>query len=260
MDDADLHDGLPDDEGDDVRAPWNDRAWEKVDAPAPAAFGALGGWHEVVRGAAGEATLDVFAAGTELWGRGGKGAVFQSGDGAASWVQVLRDRRFAAVAVDAARGEMVALAAEAGRSVVVRGRGASFVEAAAPALPAGEILALAAYDGRLAVAHARGAFRLEEGEWRRLEGTSSPTALTYAGAGALLVAVCSEREGRAWVIEAPEGGPALIVAEVGEATASAADDGEGARIRVLGWDDAAGIVWAEGVFGRIALRPARRLT
>jgi hypothetical protein len=177
-----------------------------------------------------------------------------------TWSRVLPETRFEAIAADPATGQLVALARdEDAATTVARGGGGRLVLSSAGPLPGGEIRSLAAYDGRLAVALGRGAFQLEDGVWTRLDGTAGLTAMTFTGSGSLVIALHSEGEGRAWILEARPGAPALTVAEIGDAAGSSAhDDGDGARVRTLRWDGAAGVAWATGGFGLIALRPARR--
>ncbi len=165
------------------------------------------------------------------------------------------------MAVDATSGHLVALSRGEAGTTISRGSVGCIVTSNAGPLPAGKILSLAAHDGRITVALARGAFRLQEGQvWSRLDGTAGLNAMTFArGDGTLLIALHSEGEGRAWILEARAGAPAFTVAEMGDGGGgSANEEGDGVRVRALCWDSARGVVWAGGGFGLIALRPARR--
>jgi hypothetical protein len=329
-DDAELLEGLPDEEAsEEPRPPWDDRAWERVegepsgvaavDALAtgpeglvvagqglgridrigarPCALDALGlrggaprsvaldgarifvatpragilvsddrgksfreanGWRPLVRPGEADGALEMVLVGGELWGRGTLGSLVWSGDGGATWAPILPTMRFDAIAGDTATGHLVALAGgDGGSMTIARGSGGRLALAEEGLLPAGKIRALAAYNGHLAVAMASGAFRAQDGAWHRLDGTAGLTAMTFArGDGTLIVALHSEGEGRAWILEARAGAPALTVAEVGEGEGAATEDGDDVRVRALCWDESAGVVWAAGGFGLIAFRPA----
>ncbi|MGO8995814.1 MAG: hypothetical protein ACLQVI_21085, partial [Polyangiaceae bacterium] len=199
----------------------------------------------------------------ELWGRGSGGSLVWSEDQGITWSRVLPELRFEAIAADTVEGCVVALARKDGATSIARGSRGRLVSSKAGTLPGGKVLTLAAYDGKLAVALVRGAFRLDGSagmDWTRLDGSAGLTAMTFARSdGSLVLALYSEAEGRAWILEARANAPALTVAEMGDAAGTGAnDDGDGARIRALCWDGGTGVVWAAGAFGLIALRPARR--
>jgi len=199
--------------------------------------------------------------GADLWGRTRAGALVWSGDRGATWARVNGALRVEAIAVDAVTGELVAIArGDAGACLEVRGTAGRVAITPCAPLPAGPMMALAANGGRVAVAFAnRGAFRTNDaGGWSRLEGTASLTAIAYVRSGTLVVALCSEGEGRAWIVEARGSeGPARIVAELGDAPGTHEDESD-ARVRALAWDESRGVMWAAGAFGLVALRPARR--
>jgi hypothetical protein len=221
-----------------------------------ASFQEINGWRELV--GASETAVEIACSGSDVWVRSNSGGLVWSGDRGASWSHLLAEVRFDAIAVDAATGQLVALSRSETTTTISRGSAGSLVTSSAGPLPRGKIVALAASDEHVTAALARGAFRLEEGAWSRLDGTAGLTAMTFArGDGSLVIALCSEGEGRAWVLEARAGAPAFTVAEMGDA-AGANEDGDGVRVRALGWDAALGVVWAGGGFGLIALRPARR--
>jgi hypothetical protein len=229
-----------------------------------ATFREANGWRALFAPGEADGVLEIVVAGAELWGRGASGALVWSGDHGTSWSRALPEHRFEAIAADAASGQIVALAREESSTSVARGangEGGKLVVSSVAVLPAGRILSFAVHRDRLAVALGRGAFRIDGtagAAWERLEGTAGLTAMGFArGDGTLLIALHSEGEGRAWLLEARQGAPAFIVAEMGDVGASAAEEGDEARVRALCWDGAAGVVWAGGGFGLVALRPAR---
>jgi hypothetical protein len=199
--------------------------------------------------------------GEDLWGCTRGGALVWSADRGATWTRVASEHPIDAISADAATGELVGLShGEAGSRTIVRGRRGQLASSPCGHLPGSQILSLAASGGSIAVAFANlGAFRLgDAGEWSRLEGTASVTAISHAPGGTVVVALCSEGEGRAWIVEARGGdGPARIVAELGDAPSNHEDEGD-LRVRALAWDDSRGVMWAAGAFGLVALRPARR--
>ena len=228
-----------------------------VSEDAGGSFRPANGWRDGL--GASEAVLEIACSGIDLWARASGGSVVWSGDRGASWTRVLIGRRVDAIGVDATSGHLVALSRAETGTTISRGPVGCIVTSNAGPLPAGKILSLAAHDGRVTVALARGAFRLEDGVWSRLDGTAGLTAMTFArGDGSLVIALSSEGEGRAWILEARAGAPAFTVAEMGDAGGSANEEGDGVRVRALCWDSARGVVWAGGGFGLIALRPARR--
>ena len=226
-------------------------------------FREANGWRSLLVPSEAEGALEIVTVAGELWGRGAAGTLVWSGDGGATWALVLPDCRFEAIAGDATTGELVAVAREVAATTIARGAAGRVVLERTGALPDGRVLALAAEQGRVAVALPRGAFRLEGEVWTRLDGTAGLTAMTFARRdGTLLIALHSEGEGRAWLLEARAGAPALTVAELGDAGGGTNDageeaDGDDARVRALCWDADAGAVWAAGGFGLAALRPAR---
>jgi hypothetical protein len=203
--------------------------------------------------------LQLAMSGGDLWARTKSGALLWSGDRGATWARPLADKRFDAIACDASSGELVAVARIAGaaESLLARGSRGRVTATACAALPRGAVLALAAEGGHVALAVGRrGVFRAEGDAWSRLEGTAAVTAITYARGGTLLVALGSESDGRAWLVEARGGdGPARIVAELGDPAAQ--DDETDSRVGALAWDDVRAVVWAAGAFGLAAMRPAR---
>ncbi len=213
-------------------------------------------------GDADSGVVDVALTPGGAWCRVAGGALVWSGDDGLAWSRVFPEHAFEAIATDRATGELVALARQGETTLLARAQSAGsagFTVEDLGALPAGRILALAADRAQIAVALAKGAFRREAAGWLRLEGTAGPTAMTFArGDATLLVALHSEGEEKAWLLEARAGAPALTVAELGDAgLPSAAEEGSDARVQALSWDDAAGIVWAGGGFGLVAFRPAR---
>ena len=235
-------------------------------------FKEANGWRALFEPSEGEGALEIVSVAGDLRGRGAGGAVVWSGDRGESWSRVLPDYRFEAIAADASRGEVVLLAREATATTIARGSKGKLVVSSTGVLPSGKTIAVVAHNGQLAVALGRGAFRTDEAgvhdggdttsgvpaRWTRLEGTAGLTAMTFArGDGTLLIALDSEAEGRAWILEARAGAPALTVAEMGD-SGSANEEGDEVRVRALCWDAAAGVVWAAGGFGLVALRPARR--
>ncbi len=214
------------------------------------------------REAAGAALGSLVMCGADLWGRTRMGALVWSGDRGATWTRANgAPARVDAIAIDAVTSELVAIArADAGTCIEVRGTAGRVAVTPCGPLPPAPVMALAANGGRVAVALAgRGAFRTNDaGGWSRLEGTASLTAIAYGPSGTLVVALCSEGEGRAWIVEARgHDGPARIVAELGDAPTTHEDESD-ARVRALAWDESRGVMWAAGAFGLVALRPARR--
>jgi hypothetical protein len=199
--------------------------------------------------------------GADLWGRTRTGAIVWSGDRGTTWARVNPALLVEAVAIDVVTGELVAIArGDAGACLEARGTAGRLAVTPCGPLPAGPIVALAANGGRVAVGLAnRGAFRTNDaGGWSRLEGTATLTAMAYVRSGTLVVALCSEGEGRAWIVEARRSdGPPRIVAELGDAPGTHEDESD-ARVRALAWDESRGVMWAAGAFGLVALRPARR--
>jgi hypothetical protein len=254
------------------------RAGVLVSTDGGRSFAEANGWRAVVaRDDAGGAP-ELALAGADLWGRTRAGALVYSGDRGGRWERAAPERRFEALAVDAASGDVVALARDGLAGVTIaRGAAGRLVLASRPGLPSGRVVGLASDGGRVAVGVAdRGVFVPTEpggataagsAAWSRVEGTANVTALAFGARGALLVALASEAEARAWIVLAPHGGSPRIVAEIGDAPrpsgtaliedgAPMLDDDEPARIRALAWDDRAEVLWAAGPFGFAALRSA----
>jgi hypothetical protein len=221
-------------------------------------FAEANGWRSLVVGQEREGALDLALVGGDLWGRTPSGIVLFSGDRGETWSRVLPERRFDAIGGDLEAGDVVAVARDPGGTTIARGAAGTLALSTAGPLPVGS-MSLAAQGGRLAVGVAlRGAFQFDGGAWSRLEGTAALTALTFARDGTLAMALHSEGEGRAWIVEARAGGPARTVAELGDTPGiSSHEDGDDARVRALSWDAGAGILWAAGGFGLTAFRPPR---
>jgi hypothetical protein len=342
LDDADLAFSLPDDdEIEESRPPWDDRAWERAEgevrvppaAAAPACGGAVvtafgeglarvepdgqvtrleglglrggaptaiasqedggggllvttprggvlvssdggrsfveaNGWRACVASEVGpggrdvDGPLEIAARGAEIWGRTRSGALVASRDRGATWERVAAGKRFEAIALDAATGDLFAVARDAGATHVLQVAqgavlGGAFVAEDWAALPSGPVIDLAAHAGELAIGVlGRGAFRGASGAsraWARLEGTASITALTFGSFGAILVALYSDGDGKSWIVEGKPEVPPSVVAEL----EAPADDDEGARVKALRWDDRRKVLWAAGGFGLAAVRPVR---
>jgi hypothetical protein len=207
-----------------------------------------------------EEGLDLVIAGKQLWGRAKSGALFASGDRGSSWIRAPAAHPVDAIAADGVGGELVALARGPGRETLVgRSGSGEFVFTPCGELPPGRVARLVAHGPHLAAALAHGVFRAEAGAWLRLEGTAGATAVAFTrGDGSVAVALHSDAEGRAWILEARASSPAFVVAELGESGGGVQEDGEDARVRALLWDAERGVVWAAGGFGLCALRAARR--
>ncbi len=205
-------------------------------------FRELRGWTALSAGA----PVEIAAHGARIWARTKEGAVFASGDRGETW-GVLAAEGISAVTVTP-EGELVAVA----RAGVVRG---PQLVSWGPPLPLAEgALATVRARGHAVVvgAFGAGAFRSTGGEWERLAGTGSVTALTLLDDdGTTLVALQATDEERSWIARAGSDGVARIVVELG---GEGGDDGD-PRVLDLAWRDDARIAWAVGAFGVAVLRP-----